>query len=75
MRKLEWDVAIKQLPRAVLFSFGIALCLFMIVSFGAMVLTDREHAFGPGERRLVFATAFVVSFTFFSVKALLQGEN
>jgi len=75
MRKLEWVVAMKQLSRIVIFSFGIALCLFMIVSAGSAVLTNGEHTFGPSEARLVFTITFVVSFIFFFVKALLRWKK
>lgn len=68
-------MALKQLPRTVLFSFGVALGLFMIASVGSVVLTDGEHAFGPREARLVFTSTFIVSFIFFVVRALLRGKK
>lgn len=75
MRKLKWSEALKQLPRAVLFSFGIALCLFMIASIGSMVLTGGDRAFGPSEARIVFATAFVISLIGFAAVALLRARS
>lgn len=75
MRKVKWSVALKQLPRAALFSFGIALCLFMLTSLGSMVLTGGEHAFGPSEARIVFVTAFVISLICFAAVALLRART
>ena len=75
MRKLAWREAMKQLPRTLLFSFGVALSLFIIASVGSVMLTDGELAFGPREARLVFASTFVASFIFFSVRALLRGKK
>jgi hypothetical protein len=75
MRKLKWSVALKQLPRAALFSFGIALSLFMLASMGSMVLTGGEHIFGPSEARIVFATAFSISLICFVAVALLRARS
>lgn len=75
MRKLKWSAALKQLPRAALFSFGIALCLFMIVSIGSMVLASGERALGPSEARIVFTAAFVIALICFAVGALLRAKS
>lgn len=75
MRKLKWSTVLKQLPRAALFSFGIALCLFMLASVGSMVLTGGERAFGPSEARIVFGTAFVISLIGYAVIALLRARS
>lgn len=75
MPKMEWGSATRQLPRTILFSFGIALCIFMIVSVGSVVLTDGENTFGPSEARIVFTTSFVVSFIFFFTRSLLRGKK
>jgi hypothetical protein len=58
-----------------MFSFGIAICLFMIASIGTMVFTGGEHAFDPSEARSVFVTAFVIAFTCFAARALLRGRR
>jgi len=63
-------MVMKQLPRAILFSFGIALCMFMIASIGSVVLTDGENAFEPREARIIFIASFVVSFIFFLIRLL-----
>jgi hypothetical protein len=68
-------MAMKQLPRTILFSFGIALCLFMIASVGSVVLTDGESAFGPSEARTVFMVSFLVSLIFFLGRSLLRGKK
>lgn len=75
MRKLKWSAALKQLPRAALFSFGIAICLFMFASIGSMALTSGEQSFGPSEARIVFAIAFVISLIGYAVAAVLRARS
>lgn len=75
MRQANWFSALKQLPRAALFSFGIALCFLMVAAVGAMVFTGGEHAFGPSEARLIFTAAFVISLICFAVVALLRARS
>jgi len=70
MCKNTWGIVMKQLPRAILFSFGISLCMLMITSIGSVVLTDGENAFEPREARIIFISSFVVSFVFFLIRLL-----
>jgi len=75
MRKLDWGAAMKKLPQTLLFSFGMAICLFMIVFVGSVVLTDGGGAFGPGEGRTVFTGSFLVALVFFLARSLRRGEK
>ena len=68
-------MAIKQLPKTMVFSFGLALCVLLIVTVGSMVLTNGEYHFGPSNARHVFTVAFLVLFVFFSIRALLRGKK
>ena len=75
MRQASRFAALKQLPRAALFSFGIALCFLMVAAVRAMVFTGGEHAFGPSEARRVFTAAFVISLICFAVVGLLRSRS
>ncbi len=75
MQKLKWSAVLQQLPRAALFSFGIAVCVFILASVGSVGLAGGEYAFGPSEGRIVFKAAFVVSLVVYVVVAMLRAKG
>ena len=66
---------LKQLIRAALFSFGIAICLFVLISVASTVATGGERSLDPDDARTVFTTAFVISLIFFVAVKMLRTKS
>lgn len=75
MKKLHWFSALKQLPRLVVFSFAVALVVFIFISIGSIVFSGGKHAFDTNEARFVFITVFIVSLIYLFVKALVRAKS
>ena len=60
------------MPKLVLFSFGVAFCILVIISLLAMVITDG--GFDTNTERRIFGIVFVLSMIYFVVRKL-RGDK
>lgn len=60
------------IPKLILFSFGVAFCILVIISLLAMVITDG--GFDIDTERRIFSLVFVLSMIYFVVRKL-RGDG
>lgn len=75
MPKNQHLISLKEIPKLVVFAFGIALALFMIAPFGAMVFSGGRNAFDPNIARIVFGVLFLVSLLYMIVSRIRSNKE
>jgi len=75
MQRFDWHDLLKELPKLVALSFGLAFCALALVSIGATVLTRGSYFLNPNRARAVFAPAFLVALIFLILRRLWKQSS
>ena len=73
MPKLRWAYFLKAVPKLVMFSFGIAICILVIFTLVAMVIMDG--GFDTDTDSSIFGLVFVLSMIYFVIRKLRGIKN